>query len=288
MPRNAIATQDVDFILPPGKVGEHILKVIRHQVLADDKESESDLPIPTGGTQKLYFLLRAKTGHDFSLYKQNTLRRRIERRMKINLVNNIEDYLDYLHARSREIDALFHEMLIHVTSFFRDPEAFHALVEKAIHPLILSRHANNTPLRVWVAGCSTGEEAYSIAIAILEQIEALKTDCQVQIYATDIDEEAIVAARVGLYPESITEDVSEERLQRFFYLEDLGYRIKKNFRDRIVFATQHEYRGKNGTSPGKASPLQSSSQAIRRSLARSAGRSEWPPCVGYFGHPPGY
>ncbi len=239
MPRNAIATQDVDFVLPPGKMGEHILKVINHQILADDKESESVVTIPDGGMQKLYFLLRAKTGHDFSLYKQTTLRRRIERRMKINLVKNIEDYLVYLQDRPQEIEALFHDMLIHVTNFFRDPDAFHALVEKAVHPLIFNRHAINMPLRVWVAGCSTGEEAYSIAITILEQIETLKTDCQVQIYATDIDEEAIVAARAGLYPESITEDVSEERLQRFFYLEDLGYRIKKNIRDRIVFATQN-------------------------------------------------
>ncbi len=239
MPRNAIATQDVDFILPPGKMGEVIQKVVRHEIQVGEKSSESEMAIPSGGMQKLFFLLHAKTGHDFSLYKQNTLRRRIERRMKINLVKNLDEYIAYLGDHPQEIEALFREMLINVTNFFRDPDAYQALIEKAIRPLIPIRAASNTPLRVWVTGCSTGEEAYSIAIAIQEQIEALKMDCQVQIYATDIDDDAVVAARKGFYPESITENVSEERLQRFFHPEDLGYRIKKAIRDRVVFATQN-------------------------------------------------
>jgi two-component system CheB/CheR fusion protein len=239
MPRNAIATRDVDFILPPGKMGEVIRKVVHHEISVGDKGSESSLAIPSGGLQKLFFLLHAKTGHDFSLYKQNTLRRRIERRMKINLVKTLDEYKEYLGDHPQEIEALFREMLINVTNFFRDPEAYQALIEKAIRPLIPIKAATNSPIRVWVAGCSTGEEAYSIAIAIQEQIEALKMDCQAQIYATDIDDEAVLAARKGLYPESIIEDVSEQRLQRFFHPEDLGYRIKKNIRDRVVFATQN-------------------------------------------------
>ena len=140
MPRNAIATKDVDFILPPEKMGELILKYVQHhQFLDRDKHVESDLQIPIGGLQKLYFLLRAKTGLEFSLYKQSTLLRRVERRMKVSLVKNIEEYVDYLDEHPEEIEALFQEMLINVTEFFRDPEAFQVLIEKVISPLILQK-----------------------------------------------------------------------------------------------------------------------------------------------------
>ena len=239
MPRNAIATQDVDFILPPAKMGELILKYIHHQALDSYPRGERDVQIPIGGLQKLYFLLRSKTGHDFSLYKQSTLLRRIERRMKISLVKNLDAYIDRLEAHPEEIEALFQEMLINVTQFFRDPEAFQALIEKAIRPLILAKHGANTPIRVWVAGCSSGEEAYSIAIALQEQIEALKSDCRPQIYATDLDEQAIATARRGFYTDGSIEQVSAERLQRFFQQEEEGYRIKKFLRDQVVFSTQN-------------------------------------------------
>jgi two-component system, chemotaxis family, CheB/CheR fusion protein len=239
MPRNAIATQDVDFVLPPGKMGEVIQKVLRHEIQVGDKESETDAAIPSGGMQKLFFLLHARTGHDFSLYKPTTLRRRIERRMKINLIKTLEEYVTYLGDHPQEIEALFREMLINVTNFFRDPDAYQALIDKAIRPILPGKAATHAPLRVWVAGCSTGEEAYSLAIAIQEQIDALHIDCQMQIYATDIDGEAVAAARTGHYSQSIIENVSEERLQRFFHPEEQGYRIKKNVRDRVVFATQN-------------------------------------------------
>ncbi len=181
----------------------------------------------------------SKTGHDFSLYKKNTLLRRIERRMKISLVKDLDAYINRLQEHPEEIEALFQEMLINVTHFFRDPEAFQALVEKAIRPLILMKHAAHTPIRVWVAGCSSGEEAYSLAIAIQEQIEALKTNCKVQIYATDLDAEAIATARKGFYSDGSLENVSAERLQRFFQQEEEGYQIKKNIRDMVVFSTQN-------------------------------------------------
>ncbi len=239
MPRSAIATQDVDFILPPAKMGEQILKVVHHQVLPEDQDERGQPPIPTRGMQKLFFLLHARTGHDFSLYKQNTLRRRIERRMKVNLVKNLDDYAAFLQDHPQEVEALFHELLINVTNFFRDPEAYQALAEKVIRPLIPVKYASKLPLRVWIAGCSTGEEAYSVAILIQEQMDALHLECPVQIFATDIDEEAVQAARAGLYPESISEDVSDERLERFFNHEEAGYQIKKNIRDRVVFATQN-------------------------------------------------
>lgn len=238
MPRNAIATKAVDFILPPEKMGELILKYIHHQVIEGYQRSKSEFQIPTGGMQKLYYLLRAKTGHDFSLYKQTTILRRIERRMKVCLVQSMDEYIAHLDKHPEEISALFQEMLINVTHFFRDPEAFQALVEKVIRPLITMKHAAHAPLRVWVAACSSGEEAYSIAIAIQEQIEALKADCKVQIFATDLDEQAIAAARQGFYSDGSLENVSAERLQRFFQQEAEGYQIKKKLRDMVVFSTQ--------------------------------------------------
>ena len=239
MPRNAIATHDVDFILPPAKMGELILKYIHHQVLDSYSRSDSDIQIPVGGLQKLFFLLRSKTGHDFSLYKQSTLLRRIERRMKISLVKNLDEYIDRLEEHPEEIEALFQEMLINVTHFFRDPEAYQALVEKTIRPLITQKQTTRAPIRVWVAGCSTGEEAYSLAIVLQEQIQVLKADCKVQIYATDLDAQAIAVARKGFYSDGSIENVSTDRLQTFFQQEDEGYQIKKVIRDQVVFSTQN-------------------------------------------------
>ncbi|MGE5222543.1 MAG: CheR family methyltransferase [Omnitrophica WOR_2 bacterium] len=239
MPRNAIATKDVDYILPPQKMGELILKYIHHQILDTYKASQSDFPISEGGLQKLFYLLSAKTGHDFSHYKQNTLRRRIERRMKISLVKDLDGYIERLQEHPEEVEALFQELLINVTHFFRDQEAFQALAEKAIRSLIPMKHATHTPLRVWVAGCSSGEEAYSIAILIREQIHALKADCKVQIYATDIDREAIDAARKGFFSDGSLENVSAERLQSFFNRQDQGYQVKQDLRDMVVFSTQN-------------------------------------------------
>jgi two-component system, chemotaxis family, CheB/CheR fusion protein len=238
MPKNAIAAHAVDFILPPDKMGELILKVIQHQVLTGFEPAEPSLLIPGDSMQQLFSLLRAKTGHDFSLYKQNTIQRRIERRIKVTLSKNLNAYIDYLHDHPEEIEALFREMLIHVTHFFRDPDAFQALVEKVVRPLLTLKQASHVGLRVWVAGCSTGEEAFTLAIAIQEQLEALKIDCPVHIFGTDLDEEAVQVARLGLYPPSISEDVSEERLARFFTLEEGDYQVKKAIRDKVVFATQ--------------------------------------------------
>jgi two-component system CheB/CheR fusion protein len=239
MPRNAIATREVDFIVPPEKMGELIIKYTRHQVLAGYNTGDGDSPIPADGLQKLYSLLRAKTGHDFSLYKKNTLMRRIERRMKIGQVKDLDAYFSRIQAHPEEIEVLFQEMLINVTHFFRDPEAFEALTEKAILPLILMKHVAHTALRVWVAGCSSGEEAYSVAIAIQEQIEALKLSCTVQIFATDLDPEAIATARKGFYSYGSLENVSAERLQKFFNQEEEGYQIKKNIRNMVLFSTQN-------------------------------------------------
>jgi two-component system, chemotaxis family, CheB/CheR fusion protein len=159
--------------------------------------------------------------------------------MKICLVKSMDEYILRLQEQPEEIEALFQEMLINVTHFFRDPEAFQALIESAIRPLIMLKHAAHAPMRVWVAGCSSGEEAYSIAIAIQEQLDALKTECPVQIFATDLDFEAIAAARRGFYSEGSLENVSAERLQRFFQQEEDGYRVRKKIRDMVVFSAQN-------------------------------------------------
>ena len=291
MPRNAIATQDVDFILPPEKMGELILKYIHHQVLDSYPRSESDEPIPVGGLQKLYFLLRSKTGHDFSLYKQSTLLRRIERRMKISLVKNLDEYIDRLQEHPEEIEALFQEMLINVTHFFRDPEAFQALAEKAIRPLILQRMQPALRIRVWVAGCSTGEEAYSLAIVIQEQIQALKADCKMQIYATDLDAQAIAIARRGFYSDGSLENVSAERLQAFFQQEDEGYQIKKNHpRSGGVFHPELDLR--SGFLENRSAELPerldlSGANAAKSAFSPVSLRFEpgWDPVSGEFGEP---
>jgi two-component system, chemotaxis family, CheB/CheR fusion protein len=233
MPRNAISTQDVDYILPPEKMGELILKYFRKQVI------EEPVLLPGASLQRLYSFLRARTGHDFSSYKQSTILRRIERRIKITSVPDLAGYVAYLQQHPAEIDVLFRELLINVTQFFRDPEAFKSLEEKVLQLLVAMKSDSQVPLRVWVAGCSSGEEAYSVAIAVQELIEALKADCRVQIYATDLDEEAINSARRGFYSEVMLENVSQERLLRFFNREENGYQIKKSIRDLVVFSTQN-------------------------------------------------
>ena len=239
MPRSAIATQAVDYILPPQIMGELMLKYIHQEVLDEYRRGSGEISIPEAGMEKLFFLLRSKTGHDFSQYKKSTILRRIERRMKISLIQDLEEYILHLEDDPEEIEALFQEILINVTHFFRDPEAFQALSEKAIRPLIAQKQIDKSPLRIWVAACSSGEEAYSIAICIQEQIESQKAACRVQIYANDLDTHAIDTARKGVYSQGSIENVSAERLQRFFRQEDQGYQVKKVIRDMVVFSTQN-------------------------------------------------
>jgi two-component system CheB/CheR fusion protein len=193
----------------------------------------------TGAMEKIFAFLQAQTGNDFSLYKINTVHRRIERRMGIHQIGNISQYVRYLQDNPHEIDLLFKELLIGVTNFFREPEAFEFLTEKIV-PQLVKDKKNGGTVRVWVVGCSTGEEAYSIAMVIRECLDDLKLkNKKIQIYATDIDKEAIDVARQGTYPANIAADVSPERLKRFFTEEDGRYRIKKEIRDGIIFAPQN-------------------------------------------------
>lgn len=190
-----------------------------------------------GPRQRIFALLRARTGQDFSGYKPSTLRRRIERRMRVHQVERPSDYLDLLQSNPHELDLLFKELLISVTSFFREPEAFAALAVRLEEQA--AKLPDNYTFRVWVPGCATGEEAYSIAIVMQELVERLERPFQTQVFATDLDERAIVKARAGLYPDGIAPDVGPERLTRFFLRDGSNYRVVKRIREMVVFAVQN-------------------------------------------------
>lgn len=244
MPRSAIATGLVDYVLPPEAMAPQLIAYVDHAFGKLAPASSDDASETGNALKKIFVLLRDQTGHDFSQYKPNTIQRRIERRMAIHQIKGVVDYVKYLRQTPVEVEALFRELLIGVTHFFRDPEAFEIL-EKQIIPKLLASRPAGTMLRVWAPGCSTGEEAYSIAILLQEQLHALKQSLKVQIFATDVDSHAITTARLGIYPASIAADISPERLARFFAAEPDGtdtapnhYRIHKSIRDMLVFSEQ--------------------------------------------------
>jgi two-component system CheB/CheR fusion protein len=235
MPRNAIATGLVDFVIPVAAMPAQLIEYWRNAEEvrlppADMPRSQDD----TEALREIFVLLRTRTGHDFSQYKRATLLRRIGRRMQVNNVTDLPGYLRALRGQPDEVQALLRDLLISVTNFFRDQQAWEAL--EAIVPTLLADKTANDQLRVWVAGCATGEEAYSVAILLYEAASTLAQPPTIQIFATDIDEEAINQARQGIYPDTIAADVSAERLQRFFVAEQGRYRIKKEIRDLVLFA----------------------------------------------------
>jgi two-component system CheB/CheR fusion protein len=239
MPSSAIATGLVDHVLPASEMPRLLLRYTKVTAaktvkpLARVKEKPA-----TEALQRIYTLLRAQTGHDFTLYKQNTVLRRIHKRMAIHQIEAFEDYIVYLRSNPHEIDILFNELLIRVTSFFRDPEAFESLTVSAL-PQLFDRKNDDDTVRIWVPGCSTGEEAYSIAFLCSEyQREHKGPHRKVQIFATDIDRGAIDIARAGNYSESITVDVSPERLSRYFTKRSGEYKVKDDIREMVVFAVQ--------------------------------------------------
>ncbi len=234
MPRSVLATGLVDYELPPAEMAAQLIAYATH-----GKRPLSSDPDVDGALNKVFVLLRAHTGHDFSLYKPSTIGRRIQRRMAVHGIEQINAYVRYLERDPAEIDALFRDLLIGVTSFFRDPDAFQVLEDRVI-PRLFDDKGPGSVIRVWVPGCSTGEEAYSIAILLIERMEAIGARCTAQVFATDIDPRAIVTARAGRYPTNIASDVSPERLTRFFTLDATGtsYRINKSVRDLLVFSEQ--------------------------------------------------
>lgn len=239
MPKSALGTGLADYVAAPQELPAKLMGYLKHSAKQPrDLQGQERTVAPS--LSKIFSLLRAHTGHDFSFYKRNTLYRRIERRMVIHQVSHLAKYVRFLEENPHELDLLFKELLIGVTNFFRDPEAFKALKEHAL-PLILKSKSRNGTIRVWIPGCSTGEEAYSVAITIVECLDHLKQlgHVKVQVFATDIDKDAVDRARQGLYLPTIMGDVSPERLQRFFVKDDHGYRVSKQIREMIVFAPQN-------------------------------------------------
>ena len=237
MPRNAIATGLADYILPPAEMPAQLTAYVAAAGKQKKRPVSPKSPKLADLLQKVALLLRVHTGHDFSLYKQSTIHRRVERRMAVHRIERLEDYVQYLQQSSAEAVALFNDLLIGVTNFFRDPESFAVLADVGIPRLFADRSAGAT-IRVWTCGCSTGEEAYSLAILLQEKMEAERLNLKLQIFATDIDGRAVAKARSGIYPTSISSNVSPERLARFFVQEadGSGYRISKGIRDMLIFS----------------------------------------------------
>ncbi|WP_201980697.1 CheR family methyltransferase [Hymenobacter rubidus] len=236
MPRAALATEFVDYVLPAEELPAKLLEYVRHPDTRPRREEPESVAKPAHALQKIFHLIRAQTGHDFSFYKRNTVFRRIERRMNAHQIREFTQYVRFLQETPLEVEALFKELLIGVTKFFRDREAFEHLRQRLL-PLLRQKPADST-VRAWAPGCSTGEEAYSLAMTLLECLDGVERSkyLNVQIFATDINAEAIDFARVGLYADNIVADVSPERLRRFFTKSEQGYRIKKEVRDVVVFA----------------------------------------------------
>ena len=239
MPRSAIDAGLAGIVAPVEALPGKILAYLHRSPLIGRSEPAAE-EHPPSALEKAIILLRAQSGNDFTLYKRNTLHRRIERRMGIHQIAKMDTYVRYLQENSQELDLLFKELLIGVTNFFRDPAAWDQLRDQAIPDLLATRIPGQA-LRAWVPGCSTGEEAYSLAIVLKEAIEASKPKVKftVQIFATDLDKDAIDQARQGLFPANIAADVSAERLKRFFTEEARCYRVRKEIRQMVIFAPQN-------------------------------------------------
>ena len=243
MPNTAIATGYIDFILPPQEIARELAKISLHPyvvqpTLGNETEPVEQIIEGENALPTIFALLRTTTGVDFTHYKHNTLKRRILRRMVLYQMERLEDYVTYLREHPAELQALYEDVLINVTSFFRDSEAIDTLKSK-VFPTIVQDKSPGLPIRIWVAGCSTGEEVYSIAISLLEFLETQPIKPPIQIYATDISEIAIEKARLGIYKHSQMADVSLERLRRFFVQLDDGFQISKPVRELCVFAKQN-------------------------------------------------
>ena len=238
MPRSAIATGAVDLVARAAKIAEALVARERGHVFVPERPKSSAQKSVEDLLPDIIALLRTKTVHDFAFYKHGTLERRVERRMALAGVKTAAKYVDLLLRDANERDQLSRDLLINVTGFFRDAAVFDFLAKSAI-PDLVRDHPLDRPLRIWVAGCSSGEETYSLAMLFREQIDASKRDVKLQIFATDVDPDAVASAREGLYPDSIEADVSPERLARFFSKEDHNYRISAELRSNVVF-TVHD------------------------------------------------
>ena len=235
MPRAAIAGGHADFVLPVRELAKQFVELVRSKEHLKERAPEDG---EEEALRRILAHLRVRTGHDFSRYKRATLMRRLARRMQVTRTQSVQEYLGYLRDHVEETQALFADLLISVTSFFRDATAFEQLARQVIPRIFDRKGASNDAIRVWVPGCATGEEAYTIAIALLEEASRREVRPEVQIFATDLDPAALAFAREGRYPSAISADVSDERLRRFFTREEHHFLIRREIRDVIVFA-QH-------------------------------------------------
>ena len=237
MPRSAIMSGGADLVLGVAKIPAAILRYARQSYVTAGPTDARTADHANDDFAQIIALLAAKTSHDFLLYKQGTLQRRIERRMALAGVEKVERYLKFLTGDSAERELLAKDLLINVTHFFRDPAAFDLLAETVI-PELVRQQTLDRPLRIWVPGCSTGEEAYSLAMVFLEAIAAAKRNIKLQVFASDIDADCVAFARIGSYPASIEANVPPARLARFFIKEDHSYHVVRELREAVVFTRQ--------------------------------------------------
>ena len=239
MPRNSIETELVDEILPVAEIPERIFVYKKNRsVLKISEEPDARHEDQQHALREIFTQLRVRVGHDFTNYKRPTLLRRIERRINVRNLPSLSTYATFLKQNPEETSALLKDLLISVTNFFRDPKAFR-IVETDVLPVLINRKNNDNRIRIWVAGCATGEEAYSLAMICAEQTTGMDEGPKIQIFATDIDEAAIAVAREGLYTINDAADVSPTRLARFFNKENNGYRVRREIREMLLFATHN-------------------------------------------------
>jgi two-component system CheB/CheR fusion protein len=239
MPRSAIASGWVDFILPPDQIARELIGLAQHPYLSRPSGPDVEVePDEEGAFQEIFNRLRASSGVDFASYKPGTIRRRILRRMALQKTSSAQDYSRYLRDNQGELQLLFNDILINVTGFFREPATFEAIKTRVL-PALLSDRPADSPVRVWVPGCATGEEVYSAAIVLVEYMRSAGTEFPLQIFGTDLSEPALEKARAGIYPETISADVSQGRLKRFFLPINGTYQITRSIRDFCVFARQN-------------------------------------------------
>ena len=238
MPRSAVGAGYVDYVLPPQEIAQELARIARYPYVGRSAIVTSESTSPDNSSLNAIFqLLRRPTGLDFTHYRKTTILRRIQRRMIVHKLDRLADYVKYVQINPSEVKALYQDMLINVTSFFRNPGVFEAM-KREVFPNVMANRQGDAPIRIWTPACASGEEAYSVAIALLEFLGDKAPQTPIQLFGTDVSENSIVKARTGAYPENIQGDVSPERLRRFFTKTESGYRINKSIRDMCIFA-QH-------------------------------------------------
>jgi two-component system CheB/CheR fusion protein len=242
MPASAIGAGCVDYVLTPDAIARELARIGKHPYLHLREPTAAKLAIEGDGElSKLFYMLRNKTGVDFTHYKPSTIRRRIARRMVVQKIERFQEYLRFVKDHPNELQALYQDILINVTNFFRDPEMYRAM-RRSVFPRLMRKRAPDDAVRIWVPGCSTGEEAYSIGIALSEYMREHAHNTPIQVFATDISDAAIERARAGVYPESIAADVPADLLRRYFTSSNSAYQVTRNLRDVCVFARQNVVR----------------------------------------------